>query len=189
MKQTLHKSNSFYLAKQLEDLSPQSLWNLLRKRFLLSRFHTRDAGCSVAFMSLVVRVSGAGSGLLARGSHRSSIRIVLQHLDGALVKSSSSGALRLRVTTGADALGLCPGQSERGTTLKFLPWEISLSRGDSARPNALGSLRLAILPKVSKTFSQRLLAAAGVLCNTSPHVGDSRGLQTVHESLQRISTK
>ena len=60
---------------------------------VLSFLHSRDSVCRAAFMCQVGRGPGAGS--RAAGSHRSSIRTMLCQPDDAVVRSWSSGALRL----------------------------------------------------------------------------------------------
>ena len=101
---------------------------------MVSRLRSRDAGCQLAFTCPVGRVSTAGSALLDRGSS--------PHLDSnnALSARWRIGqviALGCVTAEGDDqerCIGLVRGQLD--ATLNLLPWKISLSRGDSARPQA-----------------------------------------------------
>ena len=62
------------------------------------------------------------------------------------------------VTAGSDdqwCIGLRTGRREPGTTLKWSPLKIKLSRGGSDRPMVPGSRRTSLV-RVSPTYSQRL---------------------------------
>ena len=138
-------------AKQPDDLSTRvtvkitaavAVWNKLKNRFwccLVCISVTR--GCGVALMSSVGRGSAAGSGLLARGNQRSSLRNVRRQLGGA------DRRVQVRCGSGSQpgTTGSRAGQLETSATLKLLPWKISFSCGDSAHPKAPRSPRLTSL--------------------------------------------